>query len=315
MVAMDVLAGLLEGPRARGAFLLRASMDPPWALQIRDGSPLTVLAVVRGWAWVGRDGNDPVCLRDGAVAVVRGPDHYTVADDPGTAPTVVIGPGQVCTHVADGRSLVDEWDRGVRTWGTSADGHTVLLIGTYERAGEISRSLLAAIPPVLALSRADWDSPLVALLAAELARDLPGQRVVLDRLLDLTLIAILRTWFARQQEAAPAWFRASADPVVGKALRSLHHAPERPWTVAALAAQTNTSRATFARRFTGLVGEPPMSYLTRWRLALAADLLCQPGSTLGAVARQVGYRTSFALSAAFKRHRGISPQQYRESAQ
>ena len=71
------------------------------------------------------------------------------------------------------------------------------------------------------------------------------------------------------------------------------------------------SRAALARRFTELVGEPPMAFLTGWRLALAADLLREPDTTIGAVARQVGYGSSFALSAAFKRVRGMSPQEYR----
>jgi AraC-like DNA-binding protein len=135
---------------------------------------------------------------------------------------------------------------------------------------------------------------------------------VLDRLLDLLLIAVLRTWFSRPDSAAPAWYRAHADPVVGQALRLIQHQPEKPWTVAGLATGTGVSRAALARRFTSTVGEPPMAYLAAWRLALAADLLRQqPDSTIGAVARQVGYGSSFALSTAFKREYGVSPQQYR----
>lgn len=99
--------------------------------------------------------------------------------------------------------------------------------------------------------------------------------------------------------------------MVGRALRMLHHNPAHPWTVAELAAATGLSRASLARRFTDLVGEPPMAFLTGWRLALAADLLRESDATVGAVARQVGYGSSFALSTAFKRERGVSPQEYR----
>lgn len=134
---------------------------------------------------------------------------------------------------------------------------------------------------------------------------------VLDRLLDLLLIAALREWFARPGGKAPAWYRAHGDPVVGRALQMLHNNPAHPWTVASLATRTGASRAALARRFTALVGEPPMSYLTEWRLALAADLLCEPDATVGAVAHQVGYGSSFALSAAFKRIRGVSPREHR----
>lgn len=109
-------------------------------------------------------------------------------------------------------------------------------------------------------------------------------------------------------------FRADTDPVVGPALRLIHDDPARPWTVADLAAEVGVSRAAFARRFLDRVGEPPMTYLTGWRLTMAADLLLEPGATIGAVAHQVGYSTAFALSAAFKRVRGISPRQHRLDA-
>jgi len=151
----------------------------------------------------------------------------------------------------------------------------------------------------------------IPLLGDEIVKDEPGQEVVLDRLLDLLLIAVLRAWFARPEAVGPSWFRAHEDPVVGRALRLLHHEPDRPWTVATLAADAGVSRAALARRFTELVGEPPMSFLTGWRIALAADLLREPGATVASVARQVGYGSPFALSTAFKRLRGVSPQQHR----
>ena len=154
----------------------------------------------------------------------------------------------------------------------------------------------------------------MGLLAEEIVKDDPGQEAVLDRLLDLLLIAVLRAWFAREDADAPGWYRAYSDPVVGRALRLIHDDPARPWTVAELAAEAGVSRAALARRFTELVGEPPMTFLTDWRLSLAADLLLEPDATIGSVAHQVGYSTPFALSTAFKRVRGISPRQYRLAA-
>ena len=137
---------------------------------------------------------------------------------------------------------------------------------------------------------------------------------MLDRLLDLLLIAVLRTWFARPEAEAPGWYRAHADPIVGPALRALHDDPAHQWTVAELADGAGVSRAALARRFNDLVGEPPMSFLTGWRIALAADLLREPGATVGSVAPQVGYGSPFALSTAFKRVRGMSPQHFRRAA-
>jgi AraC-like DNA-binding protein len=310
---MDAIAGLLDGPRAHEAFVLRAVMDPPWSMRIRDEAPLTVAAMVHGSAWVVPDDAEPEPLSAGDVAIFRGPDHYTVADDPATPPDIVIHPGQRC-ETPDGRPLVDTMALGVRTWGNAADGETVMLVGTYELDGEVSRRLLRALPTLLVLRDGEWDCPVIPLLAAEIVKDEPGQEAVLDRLLDLLVIAVLRAWFARPDAATPAWYRAHGDPVVGRALRVLHNNPAHPWTVARLADEAGVSRATLARRFRELVGEPPMSFLTTWRIALAADLLREPGATIGSVAHQVGYGSPFALSTAFKRLRGVSPQQHRLAA-
>jgi AraC-like DNA-binding protein len=311
---MDSVAGLLDGPRARDAFLLRSVLDPPWSMRIEDEAPLTLVAVVRGAAHVVPDGDaPPLAMGAGDVAILRGPDPYVVADRPETAPQVVILPGQRCV-LPDGREVAAMSDLGVRSWGNSADGATVLLTGTYERRSETSQRLLDALPPMLLVTANSWENPLVGYLAEEIARDAPGQEAVLDRLLDLLLIAALRAWFARDEASAPGWYRAQGDPIVGPALKFMHNDPARAWTVESLAAAVGVSRAALARRFTELVGEPPIAFLTTWRLSLAADLLREPGATIASVAPQVGYSSAFALSAAFKRVRGISPAQHRAAA-
>jgi AraC-like DNA-binding protein len=252
-------------------------------------------------------------VRPGDVAIVCGPEPYTVADDPATAPQVVIHPGQVCTTL-EGEPVYEDMAFGVRTWGNSPAGETVMLTGTYNFDGEVSRRLLRALPQQLVLGADASDRTLIGLLSDEIGKDDPGQEAVLDRLLDLLLIATLRAWFSRPEAETPAWYRAQSDPIVGRALRLLHNDPARQWTVASLADETSVSRATLARRFNDLVGEPPMAFLTGWRLALAADLLRETDATISAVADQVGYGSPFALSTAFKRVRGMSPQQHRKLA-
>ena len=310
---MDAVAGLLDGPRARGAFLLRSQLDPPWSMRIADEAPLCLIAITRGEAWLIPDNDEPLLLGPGDVAVIRGPDAYTLADDPATPPQVIVLPGQRC-ETPDGQQVQLMSFMGVRTWGNSPVGSTVMVNGTYELESEVSRRLLGALPPLLVLPSDAWETPLVGLLAEEIVKDDPGQEAVLDRLLDLLLIAVLRAWFARPAAEAPAWYRAYSDPVVGTTLRLIHNNPAHAWTVAELAAEAGVSRAAFARRFSELVGEPPMKFLTDWRLSLAADLLLEPEATIGSVAYQVGYATPFALSAAFKRVRGISPRQYKLGA-
>jgi AraC-like DNA-binding protein len=309
---VDAVVGLLDGVRARGAFVLRMMMDPPWSMSIKDGAPLTLICQTHGRAAIVAESGGTIWLGPGDVALTRGTEHYVFADDPATTPMVVIHPGQRCTTLT-GDDLRFEMSLGVRTWGNSPSGATRSVICAYEGRSEVSTRLLDALPTVLVLRACEWETPLVALLGAEAAHEGPGQEAYLDRLLDLLLIAVLRTWFDRD-ENAPTWWHAEQDPVVGPALKMIYNNPDHPWTVANLAAAVGSSRAVFASRFTEQVGEPPIAFLTNWRLALAADLLRSSQSTIAAVARQVGYSTPFALSSAFKRAYGVSPNTYRANA-
>ncbi|WP_103528613.1 AraC family transcriptional regulator, partial [Streptomyces sp. SM12] len=309
---MDTLTGLLESPKARGAFLLKSVFNPPWGLRIEDRAPLSVVTMLHGDAWILPDSGRQVLLRPGDVAVLRGPDAYTLADTPQTPAQITVGPEQRCS-TSEGEDVTERMALGVRTWGEdSRTGSTVMLSGTYQAPSEIGRRLLATLPALLVRPATAGPNPLVGVLADEIGKDEIGQEIVLDRLLDLLLINVLRTWLADPESGAPRWFLAQSDPVVGPALRLIHEKPSTPWTVASLADSVGVSRAGLARHFTQLVGEPPMSYLMGWRLTLAADLLREPDTTVANVARRVGYSGAFALSAAFKRERGVSPQEYRK---
>lgn len=310
---MDNLGGLLDAPRARGAFALRAVMQSPWSLRVLAESPLTVIAAVVGDLWIVPDAGEPLRVGPGDVAVTRAPGHYNVSDTPDATPSVVIHPGQRCCDL-DGNSLSEAMMHGVRTWGNDPAGDCIFLVGAYEQLSDISDRLLQALPPVLTVSRREWESPLVALLGAEVVKDEPGQAAVLDRLLDLLLTAVLKAWFGQRDARSPAWWRYQGDRVVERALRLMHDEPAHGWTLDALAAAAGASRASLARRFQDLVGEPPMTFLKHWRMALAADLLCRPQETVGTVAAKVGYASPFAFSAAFKRVRGLSPQEHRKAA-
>src|SRR5918997_2027798 len=176
---------------------------------------------------------------------------------------------------------------------------------------EISHRLLDALPALLIREAAAGDRTLIDLLGREMTGAGSAQELVLDRILDLLLVSVLRAWLASPDAGVPGWHHAQRDPIVGPALRMLHDDPAHGWTVAELATRAGASRASLARRFTDLVGEPPMSYLTGWRLTLAADMLRTADATIGTVARQVGYGSAFAFSAGFKRERGVSPQEDR----
>ena len=310
---MDPLTELLRAPRALDAFLLRVVMAAPWSVRVQDGAPLTVLALTGGTAVLRPHVGPALDLAAGDVVLVRGPEPYVVSDRAGTAPQALIHPGGRC-ETPDGTSLELPMRQGVRSWGNAGDGPDTMLVGTYERAGEVGARLLAALPPAVVLRAGGGRSPLLArlveVLAAEVVQEGFGQAGLLDRLLDALVVAACREWSATASEV-PAWLRGD-DPVVRQALALLHDAPARPWTVASLAAAVGLSRAAFARRFTDAVGEPPMGYLTSWRLAVAADRLRDGDETVGAVSRAVGYTSPFTFSTAFKRHYGRSPQAWRQ---
>ncbi|TQM38512.1 AraC family transcriptional regulator [Pseudonocardia cypriaca] len=309
---MDGLTNLLDGPRGRGAFLQRTVMEPPWSFRMADDAPLGLVAVLRGTAWITPDAGEAREVGAGSVSLVRALTPLTIASAPDVPPTVNWLPGGRRT-TTDGADLGEAMALGVRTWGNDPDGSTVLLMGCYQLRGEINRRVVDALPPLVVLEREHWDSPLPSMLGEEIRTELPGQQAVLDRLFDLLLVSVLRTWFSRAEASAPGWYAAHRDPVVGRALRLLHEDPARPWTVADLAAESGASRSVLARRFADLVGSPPMSYLKQWRLARTADLLLDPGLTLDSIARRVGYSDGLALSSAFKAARGVSPRQYRET--
>ncbi|MEU3522411.1 AraC family transcriptional regulator [Streptomyces sp. NPDC038707] len=313
---MDVLSELLDGVRARGALVRRTAIGRPWSLRFAAGAPLTLATMVRGRAWIVPADGEPVPVRTGDIAVIRGRAPYTVADDPATPPPrTVIDSADYCLRGGCAGETGEDGAGDVSgTGGGGADDSAVLLSGAYTGRGEISERLLHALPEVLVVPDAACHRELRDLVAEEAGGDRPGQRVMRDRLLDLLLLSTLRSWFDRSAAHAPPWYRALDDPAVGRALELLHEEPARPWTVAALAAETGLSRAALARRFTARVGVPPMAYLASWRVDLAADLLRETDATVGSIARKVGYADTFALSTAFKRLRGVTPTGHRAKA-
>lgn len=276
---MDPFDDLLRGVRADGAGFGRIELSPPWTLPFADGSSLTLCTPLRGEAWISNgEGGQPRLVRAGDTVIARGPGPFVLSDRPA---------------------------------GTEPAERTVLLVGTYDVRGEVSRRLLGVLPPVLVVPDSDGCASLRDFLDAQLTACTPGRQVVQDRLLDWLLVCTLREWFDQPEAEPPSWYSALSDDAIGPALRAMHAAPDRPWTLATLAGEAGVSRTTLAKRFAERMGEPPLTYLTDWRMTLAADLLTGSTATVAAIARRVGYADAFGFSAAFKRFRGVSPSRYR----
>lgn len=175
-----------------------------------------------------------------------------------------------------------------------SDGHAVLLVGTYHA----SRHLLDLLPPVLSeLCDGDFLEPICS-----------DKQVVQDRLVEWVMVCTLKAWLD-QQDGLRGW----ADDTLGPVLRAMHAAPDKPWTLKELASQAGVSRTTLANRFVKVMGKPPLTYLTDWRMSLAAEMLADSDATVATVARKVGYADAFGFSSAFKRVHGVSPTECRRS--
>jgi AraC-like DNA-binding protein len=194
---------------------------------------------------------------------------------------------------------------------------TVLISGcfTFEDAGS-RNPLIAALPAVLHV-RGDLGAPThwleasLQFVASEMASGQPGAQTVVSRLVDILLVQAVRAHLEQIGDAANGWLRALVDPQVGAALSAIHQQPEAPWTVESLAERAGMSRSGFAARFTQLVEEPPLTYLTDWRMQKASRLLRASASGLGDIAGRVGYETEAAFSKAFKRWAGMAPGAFR----
>jgi AraC-like DNA-binding protein len=305
---MDPLSSLLSGIRAEGSVVSHAVLTVPWTIRFADAAPLTMISVLRGGGTLLLPGGIERAVGAGDTAIVRGPEPFHLADRPAT----VHGPHaayEIACFSAPGECSAEELG-GIR-WGADDKDTTALIVGAYRASGHRHERLLKVLPPVLVVEE---DAEVCAWLeaaASDAADRSAGSQALMDRLLDWALVCTLRTWFDRAGADAPAWYRGLADPVLGPALQSFHDRPAEPWTVASLAALAGVSRALFAKRFTQLMGRPPLAYLTECRLDEAAALLADTDLGIGLIAKSVGYADAFGFSAAFKRHKGLSPSRFR----
>ena len=304
---VDVLTDLLQRSRARGAAFSHSTARGPWGVRFPEGAKLAIHGLLGGeaHAWTS-DPRDARHILPGDIVLVRGPSQQFMAHAPGAdvvpfACLASAGPSGGARRMTIGAPTGDP---------------TTFFCGAYTFDGELCTGLLGGLPD-LTVVRPRAGSSLRAtldVLAGELLRDAPGQQALLDSLLDVILVQALREQLAADTPAAPAWFRAMHDPAVGTALRAVHAEPARAWTVASLATEASLSRASFARRFTELLGIAPLTYVADWRMALAREQLRDSDAGLAAVAHSLGYASEFSFAAAFKRHHGVPPGRWRSAA-
>jgi AraC-like DNA-binding protein len=295
---VDVLSDVIAVMRTGEPRSARVEWHAPWGqrfVSIKGSAGFQV--VMQGSCWLVPPGGPPIALADNP-------------DTPLTDPA--------CDPQHDPR-----WDQRYasdvigRT--TDSQAVTVTVCGGYQLDTTRAHPLLRELPEIVHLpakagQRLDLRAA-VDLLGGELGDIRLGVDTVVPALLDMLLLYILRAWFTEQGEhgRASGWVAALSDPAVSAALSAIHGDPGKPWSVEALATRARLSRAAFSRKFTTLVGQPPMTYLTWWRMTSAARLLRDSEASLSVIAGQVGYTSEYAFSNAFKRQFGTAPGRYRRS--
>ncbi len=311
MRSVDPLSSLLSGIRAEGSVVSHAVLTAPWTIRFADDAPLTMISVLRGGGTLLLADGTERAVGVGDTAIVSGSEPFHLADDPATVHGSHAAYEIACfTTDAEctGRQL------GGIHWGTESKDATALIVGAYRASGHRHQRLLRALPPVLVINEDVEVCAWLETAAADAARSTAGSQALMDRLLDWALVCTLRSWFDQAGADAPSWYRGLADPILAPALQAFHDRPTEAWTVASLATRAGVSRALFAKRFTKLMGRPPLAYLTECRMDEAETLLTDTDLSIAQVGRSVGYADAFGFSAAFKRHKGMSPSTFRAAA-
>ncbi len=290
--------------------LTSAVLEPPWSIRFADAAPLTMVTVLRGGGTLLLPDGLERRITVGDTAIVRGPETFVLADSVDTV-GVPHEEYEVSCFAPDAKC---DPALNVSGWGNDPAAETALIVGAYRASGRRHERLLRALPPVVVVNDDVEVCAWMESMAADAARRPAGAQAMMDRLLDWALVCTLRDWFEGLDAAAPGWYRGPADPVVGPALEAMHAKPAAGWTVASLAAEAGVSRALFARRFSEVMGQSPLAYLTECRMDEAEGLLADRNLTVAQVAKAVGYADAFGFSAAFKRHRGVRPSDFRATA-
>ncbi|MCP2168647.1 AraC family transcriptional regulator [Goodfellowiella coeruleoviolacea] len=299
---MDVLSDAITAMRTGRPHSARTRRHAPWGLRFAPFPAAGFHVVLQGMCWLFPPHGEPIALSAGDVVFLPHGHGHGLADSSTTPLSDVDS-----TALPEFRADRDQ-----------EGGTTALLCGAYLLDQARPHPLLAELPEVVHLPARIGRHPAlraaVDLLGAELTEPGPGADAALPALLDVLLLYLLRAWLADQagqHDRHTGWVAALNDPVVAAALRGIHHDPGRQWTVQELGAHAGLSRAAFAKRFTALVGQPPLAYLTWWRMTLAAQLLRDSDVPLRTVAERTGYASEFAFAKAFKREYGTAPGRYR----
>jgi AraC-like DNA-binding protein len=301
---MDVLTDVLNTLEVKGWLSSRRQLMPPWRYDFAASKDSMFHVLSFGGAYLQVEGAaEPMRVEDGDVVLFPTGHPHSLYDDPMSPLTRLV-------------YLDYNPQRGHQVVNSEGEGPKLLMLcGAFHFGYPSNFPLLHRLPKLIHIPGAQGRmeqgfADLVRLIARESASQQLGVAVVLRRLTELLFIQVIRLWIDQQTEASAGWVGALRDQPISAALGLIHQSPAHKWTVNELAEAVALSRSAFSARFTELVGEPPMTYLTRWRMLRATRLLKNEVS-METIAELLGYESETAFRKAFKREIGIPPAQYR----
>jgi AraC-like DNA-binding protein len=321
---VDVLSDVLRGVRLTSSLFFCVEASSPWVAEAPTASAMApILApaqhvisyhvLLEGECYCELAGADPVRLEPGDIAVIPHGDRYAMSSRPGMLGSYTEAElcewfrQTVARAVADPVRFVEG--------GGEAESRRVLC-GFLGCDAVPFNPVLGPLPRLLHLRSHEHGADerlkhLTALALAEVREARAGRDCMLLRISDLLFVEVVRRYLDGMSGESAGWLAGLRDPLIGHALALLHRRPSHAWTVEELGRSIGASRSVLAERFSALVGQPPMQYLTHWRIQLASGLLRAPGAKVAAVALQVGYDSEAAFSRAFKGLVGVSPAEWR----
>lgn len=315
---LDAFSEILNGVRLKGAMFFNAEFSAPWgfasppsyclAPRLVPGAEHLIIYhfVIEGSAYAQLEGGGLVGIDAGDIVIFP---H-------GDAHRMVSNPQSQLQEIAAILPRLQSRDLGLVRAGGGGE-LTRFVCGYLACEPHLFRPILSGLPPMITVNiRADgsgrWLENCIRHLVEEADAGRPGSEAMLSKLSEALFVDTLRRYLAKLPDDQTGWLAGARDPVVGKSLAILHSRVNQQWTIAQLAREVGLSRSALAERFSRYLAEPPMTYLTRWRLQLAARSLMSTSRSVAQIAAEVGYESEAAFNRAFKREFGVPPARFRK---